>query len=487
MKIRTIITAFAALLFTATQAQIPAGYYDGLRGKKGAALKNAIHEIIKEAKVLSYGSGTDHTWEGFYYTDNDGGNVVDRYSNDVRQFGRKGEAVVGMNIEHSFPKSWWGGTQNQAYKDLYNLMPCEQRINSSKSNYPMGKVETVKTDNDCTRIGTGSQGYMLWEPADKWKGDFARGYMYMATAYQDFSWSGNEAKEILQNGDYPTLKQWAYTLYIQWARADRVDEQETDRNEAVSRIQENRNPYVDFPNLMEYVWGDSVDYAFDPDHTAHSTGYTSTGGDDEPVSPPAGEEQMIYTAKYTETGGDCTAQTDGSLTVWQRDSKYGWKGTGYISGQRHDCEATLSLPAIDLSDYASATLTFKHAVNFCSDPSAALAVEVECGGQTTVLTGITWPRGDDWTFTESGDIDITPFAGRTITIRFHYRGTTSECATWEISRATVSGITGSTGIGRTIFSTDAPRQKYDLSGRPATGQHGIIIVRQGGKSWKIKN
>ena len=38
-------------------AQIPAGYYDGLKGKKGAELKTAVHNIIKNAKVLDYGSG----------------------------------------------------------------------------------------------------------------------------------------------------------------------------------------------------------------------------------------------------------------------------------------------------------------------------------------------------------------------------------------------------------------------------------------------
>ena len=226
--IKTIAAAMASLLVMQTaQAQIPDGYYASLKGKKGAELKTAVHEIIKKADVLDYGSGTGHTWEGFYSTDRmDNGQVVDRYSNDIRYFGKSGSVISGMNIEHSFPKSWWRGTQNQAYKDLYNLMPCEQKINSSKSNYPMGKVTSVKTDNGCTRIGTGNEGYQLWEPADKWKGDFARGYMYMATAYQQFSWSGTQALQILQQGSYPTLRKWAYTLYMEWARKDAVDDLE---------------------------------------------------------------------------------------------------------------------------------------------------------------------------------------------------------------------------------------------------------------------
>lgn len=203
----------AMLTATAAIAQIPQNYYSSLKGKKGTELKTAVHNIIKNATVLKYGSGSGRTWEGFYTTDRlDDGQVVDRYSNDKRYFGNKGQAVSGMNIEHSFPKSWWGGSENQAYKDLYNLMPSEQKINSAKSNYPMGKVNNASTDNGCTKVGTGSNGYKLWEPADKWKGDFARGYMYMATAYQDFTWSGTQALQILQQGDYPTLREWAYTL-----------------------------------------------------------------------------------------------------------------------------------------------------------------------------------------------------------------------------------------------------------------------------------
>ena len=242
--LKTGVVLFAMAMVQTVVAQIPDGYYVSLNGKKGAELKTAVHNIIKTAKVLDYGSGSGHTWEGFYTTDRTDDNmVIDRYSNDERYFGSKGSSVSGMNIEHSFPKSWWGGSSNQAYKDLYNLMPSEQKINSSKSNYPMGKVTNVKTDNGCTKVGTGRNGYQLWEPADKWKGDFARGYMYMATAYQNFTWSGTQALQILQQGDYPTLQPWAYTLYIEWAKADKVDAIEIKRNNEVYKIQGNRNPY----------------------------------------------------------------------------------------------------------------------------------------------------------------------------------------------------------------------------------------------------
>ena len=348
MKKTTISRAIAAIavaMNTApSAAQIPAGYYDNLKGKSGAELKNAVHETIKDANVLDYGKGKGHTWEGFYTTDRTADNqVIDRYSNDTRYFGSKGSSVGGMNIEHSFPKSWWGGSENQAYKDLYNLMPSEQKINSAKSNYPMGEVSKATTDNGCTKVGTGSKGYKLWEPADKWKGDFARAYMYMATTYQNFTWKGTQALQILQKGDYPTLQPWAYKLYISWAKTDAPDETETSRNEAVSRIQGNRNPFVDFPNLMEYIWGDSTDYAFDPGTTLCTSEYTP-GGE-------APEQGTIYTAIFTDGTGGCTISNkevpqDG-FEVWRLDNKYGWKGTAFANNTNNAADASVVTPELD--------------------------------------------------------------------------------------------------------------------------------------------
>lgn len=248
----TLAIVAAVLPAIPSLAQIPDGYYNSLKGKKGAELKTAIYNIIKDAKVLEYGSGKGHTWWGFWDTDRDErGYFIDRYSAEKEwvKSTSQGAMGAGMNIEHSFPKSWWRGAKSQAYKDLYNLMPCESRINSTKSNYPMGTVVNGDRGNGWTKVGKGNDGNWYWEPANLWKGDFARGYMYMATTYQNYNWSGDKAHQILQQGAYPTLQPWAYQLFIQWAKGDKPDALEIKRNEDVYKIQGNRNPYVDFPNL----------------------------------------------------------------------------------------------------------------------------------------------------------------------------------------------------------------------------------------------
>lgn len=87
----------AALPAIPSLAQIPDGYYDSLKGKKGAELKYAIHDIIKTAKVYGYGSGKGKTWWGFWDTDRDeNGYYIDRYS--ARTNGRKQPLKVHLEL-----------------------------------------------------------------------------------------------------------------------------------------------------------------------------------------------------------------------------------------------------------------------------------------------------------------------------------------------------------------------------------------------------
>lgn len=273
-------------------------YAKSLKGLKKAELKTAIYKSCQPKKVLAYGSGSGNTWDGFYDTDRIAGTseCVNRYSSKKFYFTKRGSAISGMNIEHSFPKSWWGGASNNAYKDLFNLYPSESDANSSKSNYPMGKVTNPNILDDYEKVGSGPAGSLgnirLCEPNDLWKGDFCRSYFYMATIYQNFNWSGTQGKQQLQDGDWPTLREWAYKLYLEWTRQDVVVDIEIQRNNAIYEIQGNRNLFIDYPYLAEYVWGDSINVAFDP-----YTSITTADGDDRytarpitPVTPDNPEE-----------------------------------------------------------------------------------------------------------------------------------------------------------------------------------------------------
>ena len=494
-------------------AQIPEGYYSSLKGKKGAELKTAIHDIIKKANVLEYGSGNRNTWWGFWSTDRDErGYFIDRYSAEKEwvKSTSQGAAGAGMNIEHSFPKSWWGGAKNQAYKDLYNLMPCESRINSTKSNYPMGKVVSGDKGNGWTKVGKGTDGKWYWEPADPWKGDFARGYMYMATAYQDYNWSGNQAPQILQQGAYPTLKEWAYKLYIQWAKADKPDALEIKRNNDVAKIQKNRNPYVDFPNLMEYVWGDSTNIAFNPETTVKSSSYVNGdgggGGSIDPDPNPDATEVNVYQATFTANDGGCkesiVSNSSPNPQIWKCDPQYGWKGTAYNKGSKYEAEATLSLPEVDLTDYDDAKLTISQAVNFADSKALdylsilVRSVEPEDGAvDISPLSDFKVKESNYWIFYDF-TFDLSHYCGTKSTIFFRYTSDDNMCCTWEIKKATITGTKNSTGIKETttepkdFIDFSKPYDVYSIDGRKLTPSHinanSIVIIRQNSKVIKMR-
>lgn len=494
-------------------AQIPEGYYSSLKGKKGAELKTAIHNIIKNAKVLEYGSKKGHTWWGFWSTDRDErGYFIDRYSSESEwvKSTSQGAAGAGMNIEHSFPKSWWGGAKNQAYEDLYNLMPCESRINSTKSNYPMGKVVSGDKGNGWTKVGEGTDGKKYWEPADPWKGDFARGYMYMATAYQDYTWKGTQALQILQQGAYPTLQKWAYTLYIQWAKADEPNALEIKRNNDVAKIQENRNPYVDFPNLMEYVWGDSTNIAFNPETTVKSSSYVNGegggGGSIDPDPNPDATKVNIYQATFTANDGGCkesiVSNSSPNTQIWKCDPEYGWKGTAYNKGSKYEAEATLSLPEVDLTEYDDAKLNISQAVNFADSKALdylsiiVRSVEPEDGAvDISPLPGFNVPAKDSWTFYDF-TFDLSYYCGTKSTISFRYKSDKDICCTWEIKKATITGTKNPTGIKETTTESkdfidfSKPYDVYSIDGRKLTpsqtNANSIVIIRQNSKVIKMR-
>lgn len=114
-------------------------FYDNANGKKDGELKAYLKSLIRNHTSMEYGSGKDHTWEVFYYSDRDEeGYCMDMYCDDWKKFGASGSIVSGCNIEHSFAKSWWGGDKNDAYKDCYHLNPSNKDANSARGNYPLG-------------------------------------------------------------------------------------------------------------------------------------------------------------------------------------------------------------------------------------------------------------------------------------------------------------------------------------------------------------
>ena len=243
--------------------------YSAFQGKCGAELKVAIADNCRPQKYLYKLIGEGGAWEAFRHTDNLGGCVLDRYSNEKRSFSADGVSPsTGMTVDCIVNVSWWG--ENPEYGDalmydLYNLIPCDDEVTINKIDYPPGEVITATYDNGVWQAGYGeiaNTEVNMYEPADEYKGDFARAIIYMLTIYPASRWSGLGVNFCMDN-NYPTLNKYAQRVMLAWHRADPVSEIERTRNNEVEKIQGNRNPYVDYPQLVEHVWGSESGNPFD--------------------------------------------------------------------------------------------------------------------------------------------------------------------------------------------------------------------------------
>lgn len=242
-------------------AQIPTGYYNTAAGLQGEPLRTALYNIINGHSVKDYST----LWGYFQTTDNNGGIVWDMYTDNpsgtttyTYNFGSgqcgnySGEGDC-FNREHSFPKSWFNDA-SPMYSDLFHMYPTDGWVNGKRSNFPYGEVNSpTYTSSNGSKVGSNVfPGYSgtVFEPIDDYKGDFARTYFYMVTRYMNVSSTWNSD---MLTGD--NLSGWAKTMLISWDALDPVSQKEIDRNNAIHDIQGNRNPYIDHPHWIDWVFG----------------------------------------------------------------------------------------------------------------------------------------------------------------------------------------------------------------------------------------
>ena len=283
-----MIAALLVLSTTLAFAQGPndsGEYYKPADGKKGAALKTALCGVIYDRNEGGdLNTAYKALWTHFKKTDaKPNGKVWDMYSNKremefgTDQAGNYSKEGDVYNREHSMPNSWFGGKVIPMYTDLHHLYPTDGYVNNKRANYPFGETANPswKSANDFSKLGKCTYpGYdgVVFEPNDEYKGDFARTYFYMVTCYEEqlLTWYTNnaESRPTLDGKTYPGLSPWQLKMLMKWAKNDPVSEKEINRNIAVWDIQKNRNPFIDYPGLEEYIWGDKKDEAFSYDGSA---------------------------------------------------------------------------------------------------------------------------------------------------------------------------------------------------------------------------
>ena len=303
---------------TVTPANELPTYYKDLQNKSGKSLFDAVHVVAK----VGYSSlGYDGLWTAYQHTDlRDNGKVWDMYSDcswtyKSDQCGTYKSECECYNREHSIPKSWFGGSESGPGCDIFHIVPTDGWVNNKRSNNAFGEVSSASYSYDGAKLGSaknititmgntiaGNTGAVIsvsgtvFEPRDEYKGDFARGYMGTLLKWaNDKAFTSGDGSKIFTttftSGSFGLTK-YGVALLMKWHRQDPVSKKEIDRNNGIQQTQGNRNPFIDYPYLAEYIWGEKAGQTLNLDDliTAYdarfvlgeSNGYLKGAGNDNP-------------------------------------------------------------------------------------------------------------------------------------------------------------------------------------------------------------
>ena len=257
-----IFVLWANILF----GQSYGDYYQSAEGLKTDALKAALHNIIKGHTELPYTASTTDVWDMLKQTDkdpNNSENVILIYSGISVNAAQEYSNATGWTREHVWAKSRGDfGTEIGPGTDAHHLRPEDDNVNSIRGNRSFDNCQTCVAVLD-KGIITGSftdANVYTFEPRDEVKGDVARMIFYMATRYEgDNNELDLELTELIPDLTDKSPFHGRLSTLIKWNREDPVSDWERNRNDVIyTQFQHNRNPYIDIPELVEYIWGNAV-------------------------------------------------------------------------------------------------------------------------------------------------------------------------------------------------------------------------------------
>ncbi len=248
---------------------------DYATGRKGAYLKQTLQshcgpvalsptDAISDLLRYIYGCGNDTVYDLL-----SGG----RYS--------KNNALI---VDHRIvPEEWLAVNpefRTNSGLDLFNLVVTTDELAEKRKAFPLYNVDYPSNGNDIWTFGNtsyfGDSDFTCLEPAEEYKGELARAIFYVVTIYPATLWT-DWGETIFLHNSYPTLSNFAINCYMDWHRDHPVTASELTRNNDIENIQGNRNPFVDYPELAEHLWGDKVDEPFGEENEYES--------DDMPLRP----------------------------------------------------------------------------------------------------------------------------------------------------------------------------------------------------------
>ena len=299
-------------------ADAPPTYYDSVDLSSPATARATLHNLIDGHTRYPYTSSSTDTWDILEDADEypvGSNTILDLYQN--RLFTKFGGGNGPYNREHSWPNSYgFSSSGDIPYTDCHHLFLCDVSYNSARGNRPYNDcvsscVSYVPDVNDgaggsgMPNLAGYNGGVQIWETWDDRKGDVARAMFYMDVRYEG-DVSGEPDLILTDNAGLinTTHSSPAYmgllSTLLEWSAADPVDAKEMRHNDRVYAYQHNRNPFVDHPEWVTWVFA----------------GYMSPVEDENGVPAAAARIAAIYPNPFNPaTTVELTLAADGPVQV----------------------------------------------------------------------------------------------------------------------------------------------------------------------------
>jgi endonuclease I len=232
-----------------THAQVPSGYYDGTEGIYGSQLKAVLHGIIDNHDEPSYDDLRDYILPESDEDPQNSNNVILLYTGRSQAKSTFGGGPNDWNREHVWAKSHGDfGNDPPCGTDAHMIRPTDASVNSDRGNKDFddgGQQHPEATGCYFTEYS--------WEPRDAVKGDVARMILYMDVRYEGTSGELDLTAVDAVNTS-PAPEHGRLSTLLEWHEQDPPDDFEINRNEVVYLYQGNRNPFIDHPEFVDYIW-----------------------------------------------------------------------------------------------------------------------------------------------------------------------------------------------------------------------------------------
>jgi len=242
----------------------PDGYYDSLDGLADVALRQAMQDIIADPSTVraqTYTDVIDILMEADQNPENSN-QVWLVYSEEGRpklDYQTTSVNTGKWNREHTFPRSR-GGFFSIEEDEIADGIDIFWTTKADSLRHGNSDAHALRAADGPENSSRGNQFYGEYNgptgTLGKFKGDVARGVFYMAVRYNGLEIvNGFPDGNVGEFGDLATL--------LDWHRNDPPDDFEMNRNNIVYNWQKNRNPFIDQPDMIEYIWGNNIGDVWD--------------------------------------------------------------------------------------------------------------------------------------------------------------------------------------------------------------------------------